>query len=485
MAETDEWSANATESLNISLIAPSDGATKQIASFNPKFTYSIFGDDERIFGYKDLRINLRYRAFDMRPHVQVSWGKKFQSVGETEAADVEATLKEHLPLVAFQPARDFDTGAKSQPDDWSPPGALHSSFEDKDGTYEVWKVSLTDPAARQIVNRVEVLVPLFIEGGSYIAREADNEEDPWKVPEDANRWTIFFLYRKQASAETSGKALYTFVGYSTVYRFFCFRPPTPPSTEWDLPKEEFNLLEELPCRSRLSQFLILPPFQGKGIGARLYKIIFEHYLKSPQTLELTVEDPNEAFDDMRDLADLTFLRTLPEFSKVKINTSITLPNPPSGTVPKDLVDQELLKGLRQSTKIVERQFKRLIEMHTMSQLPNSVRVGFSEEKKPKPTKEEKHHYHLWQLYVKQRIYRQNADVLGQLDLTERSEKLNEALSSVELEYARLLDWHARWQKHAAPITTVADSEDASGSKRKSVDDAEAQGTVKKARVENA
>lgn len=91
-------SANATESLNISLIAPATGATKTIATFNPKFTYSIFGDDERIFGYKDLKINLRYRTFDMRPNVQISYGKKFQSVGETEAADVDATLKEHLPL---------------------------------------------------------------------------------------------------------------------------------------------------------------------------------------------------------------------------------------------------------------------------------------------------------------------------------------------------------------------------------------------------
>ncbi|KAJ0158702.1 Histone acetyltransferase type B catalytic subunit, partial [Colletotrichum tanaceti] len=215
MAETDEWSANATESLNISLIAPALGATKTIASFNPRFTYSIFGDDERIFGYKDLKIDLRYRTFDMRPNVKVFYGKKFQSVGETEAADVDATLKEHLPLVAFESAREFNSGAQSQPDGWTPPGALHSSFEAQDGTYEVWKGSLADPAVRQIVTRVEALVPMFIEGGSYISREINNEEDPWKIPEDANRWTVFFLYRKQASAEAGDKPLYTFVGYAT------------------------------------------------------------------------------------------------------------------------------------------------------------------------------------------------------------------------------------------------------------------------------
>ncbi|KAJ0167523.1 Histone acetyltransferase type B catalytic subunit [Colletotrichum tanaceti] len=245
----------------------------------------------------------------------------------------------------------------------------------------------------------------------------------------------------------------------------------------------FDLLEKLPCRSRLSQFLVLPPFQGKGIGARLYKTVFEHYYNKPQTFELTVEDPNEAFDDMRDLADLTFLRSLPEFGNVKINTGIALPSPPSGTVPKDLVDQALLGTLRQKTKIVERQFKRLVEMQTMSQLPASVKVGFGEEQKARPTKEENHHYHLWQLFVKQRLYRQNADVLGQLDQSERLEKLNEALSSVELEYARLLDWHARWEKNVAAASAAGAP--GTGSKRKSVNNAEDQGASKKVRIEDA
>ncbi|TEA19286.1 Histone acetyltransferase type B catalytic subunit [Colletotrichum sidae] len=478
MAESDEWSANATEAITISLVEPATGATKSIASFGPKFTYSIFGEDERVFGYKDLKINLRYLTYDMRPHAKISWSKQFQSVGETEAADVDAILKEHLPGVAFQSAREFEKYAKSQPDGFTPPGTFHSSFEGEDGTYEVRQGSLADPAIRQIITRVEILVPMFIEGGSYISRDLENTEDPWKITEDANRWTVFFLYRKHKSADAPQDPSYTFVGYSTVYKFFCYRPLTPPSADWDLPKEEFDLLEELPCRSRLSQFLILPPFQGKGIGARLYKTIFKHYLDSAQTMELTVEDPNEAFDDMRDLCDLSFLRSVPEFAGVKINTGISLPSPPSGSVPKNIVDQELLRTLRQKTKIVDRQFKRLIEMQTMSQLPASVQADFSEEKKPKPTKEDNHQYRLWKLFVKQRIYRQNADVLGQLDVIERSDKLNDALNSVELEYARLLEWHARWSQHDVP------AQDAT-SKRKSTADAEQQGASKKIRVEEA
>lgn len=90
---------DANEALNISLVAPSKSGLKTIAAFNPKFTYPIFGDDEKIFGYKDLKINLRYRANDMRPHLRVAYSKKFTPVGEQEPTDIVEILEEggHLP----------------------------------------------------------------------------------------------------------------------------------------------------------------------------------------------------------------------------------------------------------------------------------------------------------------------------------------------------------------------------------------------------
>lgn len=60
-------------------------------------TYSIFGNEEQIFGYKGLKINLRYNASDMRPHLAISYNKKFKAVGDTEPTDVKAVLEEYLP----------------------------------------------------------------------------------------------------------------------------------------------------------------------------------------------------------------------------------------------------------------------------------------------------------------------------------------------------------------------------------------------------
>lgn len=212
-----------------------------------------------------------------------------------------------------------------------------------------------------------------------------------------------------------------------------------------MPQGDYDLAE-LPCRTRLSQFVILPPFQGKGNGARLYKTIFETYHAQPQTHEFTVENPNESFDDLRDICDLTFVRTIPEVNALSLDTSVSIPK--SGVVPPLIVGGDALENIRLKTKIAPRQFARVVEMHLMSKLPDSVRPTLDlDAVVPAPTKADKHQERIWQLIVKQRLYRHNRDVLSQLELAERIEKLRETLTSVELEYARLLAAHNRAAQH--------------------------------------
>lgn len=90
-------SSNANEALTVSLVTPANGQLKTISSFHPKFTYPIFGEEEQIFGYQGLKINLRYNASDMRPQLSTSYGKKFKAIGETEPADIEEMMKDFLP----------------------------------------------------------------------------------------------------------------------------------------------------------------------------------------------------------------------------------------------------------------------------------------------------------------------------------------------------------------------------------------------------
>ncbi|KAH7023659.1 acyl-CoA N-acyltransferase [Ilyonectria destructans] len=480
LPSAEEWLANANDAINISLVAPSKSGLQNVATFNPKFTYSIFGEEEQIFGYKDLKISLRYRANDMRPHLKTSYSKKFKPVGDTEPTDIVGILEEggHLPKIAFVKGTDFDDSSKQISDNWTPPGTLHTTIDAPEGEYEIWRGNLADPAVKQLNNRLQIFVPFFIEGGSYIGQDPESDSAELDLS-DADRWTVFFLYQKQKMADNPEKSSYTFVGYSTIFRFFYFQPPTPPASprgEWELPAGDLDLAE-LPCRTRLSQFIILPPFQGKGVGARLYKTIFEHYHKHPQTHEFTVEDPNEAFDDLRDVCDLEFLRAIPQFNDLCVDPNVTIPK--KGAIPQLILGGKDLESIRLQAKIAPRQFYRVLEMHLMSKLPESVRPSMAlDDDVPSPTRADNHKERLWQLIVKQRLYRHNKDVLSQIEPNERIEKLQQTLGGVELEYARILAAYERAIKHSQPQPTAS-----TNGKRKLEEPGE--NSSKRARVEDA
>lgn len=316
---------------------------------------------------------------------------------------------------------------------------------------------------------------LFIEGGSPIRTESSDEceSDP------LNRWTVFFLYHKRPIPNKPGQFLYVFAGYSTVYRLYLLRPSTAPTTgNFELPVETVPF-SEFPCRSRISQFLILPPYHKKGNGMQLYNRIYKTLLEDKKTFEITVEDPNEEFDVLRDMADMMFLRKQPDFNEVvRINTNIKIRK--TGALPQIVLDKETLEELRLKYKIASRQFNRLVEMHTFFKLPSAVRptLGIEEtnstDKKRKPTPEEEHQYRLWKLLNKSRIYAQNKEIMSQLEPDDRIQKLDETLLAVELEYAFLL---VRYE------TKKAAQEESGGRKRKADGDEQADG--KKARVEGA
>jgi histone acetyltransferase 1 len=305
--------------------------------------------------------------------------------------------------------------------------------------FEIWKGCLADPAVKQLAKRIQIFVPLFIEGGTLIDLE-DNDEI-------LGRWTFFFLYAKQHNP-TPGKSPYMFVGYSTVFRYYMYQRLTPPpeapdrtqnaAPEYELPLSEVSFYD-LPCRSRISQFLILPPFANKGAGSRFYNAIFEHFTQDPTTVEITVEDPNVDFDDMRDINDLIYLRTIPEFTALRINTN-TKPRR-DGSVPRDIIDLDSAEKIRAKHKIAPRQYNRLIEMQLLSLIPLGVRQSLIAERlkiSGDELKAKKDEYRLWQLLAKQRLYKHNRDMLMQLERAERIDKLDETSSAVEADYARLL-----------------------------------------------
>jgi histone acetyltransferase 1 len=99
MSNPEEWAADSNEAFTIELVGPLDSDP---LSFHPEFTYPIFGNEQTIYGYKGLKIELSLAKWDLRGYLKVTWSHKIDSSAEVEIEDVVETLKEYLPSGARQ-----------------------------------------------------------------------------------------------------------------------------------------------------------------------------------------------------------------------------------------------------------------------------------------------------------------------------------------------------------------------------------------------
>ena len=255
-------------------------------------------------------------------------------------------------------------------------------------------------------------------------------------------------YEKLSQSSTLRASSYSIVGYSTSYRFLTYQTTTPasnkPSDPFIFPPESPISILSLPCRSRISQFLILPPHQSHSHGTHLYNAMTNIFLNDPFCTEITVEDPNEAFDDLRDYCDYKRLLANGTFTQIILNAdldpNITAKRRGVRVPTPKLLDIPLLDSLRQKNKLAPRQFARLVEIYLLSRIPAHSRLSGTARltQRGRAIDQGDRAYYYWRLLVKQRIYKRNKDLLIQLDRTERIEKVEETLGDQGADYERLL-----------------------------------------------
>ncbi|GAA5814636.1 hypothetical protein MFLAVUS_008135 [Mucor flavus] len=378
-----DWACNTTECTLISLVEEQKGNNEsnepvRSTTFSPEFTYPIFGDHETAFGYKDLLIKLDYTSGALRPYLNVSYSQKYTPAATSSSSTVDPitpdnvfdTLAEYLPKGYLTSRPSFIDAVKTDAATFKPSGEKITEYtqEQNDGTvqvFEIYKNSFASAKFREYHSRMQIFVLLFIEGSSYI-------ED------DDDKWEIYTTFKREQDT-------YHFVGYCTTYPFYCWPENT---------------------RMRISQFLVLPPFKKQGHGSKLYQTIYQIFRSRQDVCEITVEDPNEEFSDMRDKNDIRYLLEHGALKGLK------------APVPANVI-AELCK----TYKLTNRQTQRCIEMYLLS---NINKVNAEE-------------YKAYRLQVKQRLYSFNFDVLREMEASERKEKLQDTYLGVEEDYHRLLE----------------------------------------------
>ncbi|KAI0293403.1 acyl-CoA N-acyltransferase [Russula brevipes] len=366
-----DWAANTNDALHLSLVRANKDKevlsdTESYENFHPTFTYPIYGEDE----------SLRFASGSLAQFLDIRYSSKLPSSSTLD--DVRGTLEKFIPEGQGR--------------------AVTLLEDDPDAiVYEVWHARWNTPGFREYHRRMQLFILLYIEAGSYI-----NEEE--------YSWEFAVLYEKRKRRTTLVSETYHFIGYSSLYPFYCFPDKV---------------------RLRLSQFVILPPYQHQGQGVTaLYKAIYEYVLTKPA-----------AFEDLRDRNDLAMLLSHAAFmsegfgadtvshgggrvSRVRTSAKERGKAKAKATGGKlgPPADRAWLERWRKELKIAGRQFHRLVEMLIQLHLnPADTRAAKA-----------------YRLQVKERLYRFNYEVLAQLEEKERLEKLEETFQSVCKDYRRIL-----------------------------------------------
>ncbi|KAI0948700.1 hypothetical protein AcV7_009372 [Taiwanofungus camphoratus] len=477
------WAADANEALRLSLVrAKQDRASltarEAYEGFHPTFTYpvrplsllpahplthphpQIFGEDEKIYGFRGLTVDLKFASGSLAQYLSVSYTDRLPSTSTVD--DVEATLRNFIPADYYTDEAAFLARVEADALTFTPLGTRIFAYtrpastlsrkgkhvaipqvlspEDEETVdFEVYHSTWATPGFREYHRRMQLFILLYIEAGSYIR-------------EDEETWEFVVLYEKRRRRSDPKVGTYHFVGYATLYPFYCF------------PEK---------VRMRISQFVILPPYQQEGHGSALYAAVYQHVLGAGHIAELTVEDPAEAFEDLRDRNDLKMLLADERFMHEALgegwggagggrvggagrrawgglgagawavnrregrerdrveadaggNASANGAVVAKGRAKKGKIcppaDRAWLEKWRVELKLAARQFHRLIEMLMLRHLdPADARAQRG-----------------YRLQVKERLYRFNYELLMQLDKKERQHKLEETFRSVRADYERIL-----------------------------------------------
>ncbi|PIA17203.1 acyl-CoA N-acyltransferase [Coemansia reversa NRRL 1564] len=377
------------EELNDSGMEEEDGA--DVVQFHPAFTYPIYGEHERVFGYKGLKINLNYAAGSLATYFEVEYAKRIDqmessSVISLKPDNVDEPMRAVLATEAVcQTREEFAQCVAHDTREFRPIGRkVHEYKEQSKGqeqqqygegiSYEIYESEFENAEFGKYHERLQTMVLFFIEGAQFI----DSSDE---------RWRVFTLFER---LNLNGVVSYSLVGFCTMYRFYHW------PDQW---------------RARISQFLILPPFQGHGHGSALYRHIYSAILADAEYADLTVEDPSEAFDDMRDRNDMRYLLDHGAFDRIS-------------SAP---VDCKTVLELQHRFKLSKRQMIRCLEMALLQKIGSSgAALAQSED------------FRHFSLFVKRRIYAQNTDLLQDLEDDEKKKKVAESFAAVVDDYRRVL-----------------------------------------------
>ncbi|KDP33753.1 hypothetical protein JCGZ_07324 [Jatropha curcas] len=241
----------------------------------------FFDEDGKIYGYHGLKINIWISSITFHAYADITYESK--SDGGKGITDLKSSLQRIFAETLVDSKEDF---LKSFSDESQLIRSVVSTAEilqhkgsnghigDSDShlgadssDLKVVRMVVGNASTGHLYSRVIPLVLLLVDGSNPI-----DVTDPG--------WELYVLV--QEKNDEKGDIEDKLLGFTAVYRFFHYPDKT---------------------RLRLSQILVLPPYQHKGYGRHLVEVV-SNVAISEDVYDLTVEEPLDYFQHVRTCVDI-------------------------------------------------------------------------------------------------------------------------------------------------------------------------------------
>ncbi|OMO67340.1 Acyl-CoA N-acyltransferase [Corchorus capsularis] len=296
----------------------------------------FFEEDGKIYGYEGLKITIWVSSISFHAHADITFegtsdgGKGITDLKSSLEKIFGETLLENRDdfLQTFSTEKNFISSAvtngeklqnKALNGHISP---IYSNSEAASSDLEVVRLVIGNLASGHLYSRLVPLVLLLVDGCSPI-----DVTDP--------SWELYLLIQKKVDQPENTQHL--LLGFTAVYRFYRYPDGS---------------------RLRLSQILVLPPYQHKGYGSYLVEVL-SNVAISENVYDLTVEEPLDYFQHVRTCYDVKRLLAFdPAQSAVK-SAVLRLKGGKLSKkthVPRFLPPLDVVEDVRRTLKINKKQF---------------------------------------------------------------------------------------------------------------------------------
>ncbi|XP_044471152.1 histone acetyltransferase type B catalytic subunit-like isoform X1 [Mangifera indica] len=260
---------------------------------NPVDLNSFFDEDGKIYGYQELKITVWVSMISFHSYADITFkstsdrGKGITDLKSALQSIFAETLVESKDdfLQTFSTETHFIRSAVSTGEVIQHKASNeHSHVEQAVSDLEVVRMVVGNMATGHLYSCLVPLVLLLVDGSNPI-----DVTDP--------RWELYLLIQKKEDQQ--GDIQNRLLGFTALYRFYHY----PDST-----------------RIRLSQILILPPYQRKGYGSYLVEVL-SNVAIAENVYDFTVEEPLDSFQHVRTCVDIKHLLAF-EPIRLAINSAV-------------------------------------------------------------------------------------------------------------------------------------------------------------------